>query len=145
VAVPSLARLKAAAGQTVLSPDLELEHLLLAGALPPVPNCAGCGRAADRQVAVSVVCESATVDDGETPFWQKLLVGLLTGVHFLRLQSHRPGVYGRDVRFVLPVRLCEACDRETVGRERVRAALAHTPVYARLLAKYPHAAVARVG
>ena len=144
VEVPSLAQLKASVGQPVLSADLELEHLLARRALPLERDCVLCGVPTEHQVPVSVVCERPE-DKGHVPIWQQILLmwfSIVLWAAHMASRSHE--LHGRNVAFELPVRVCEECGRRLSGTAALWDALARTPVYARLLGKYPHAAVSRV-
>jgi hypothetical protein len=144
VEVPSLAALKSAAGQPVLSADLELQHLVARRALPLERDCVLCSVPTDHAVPISVVCERPE-ETGHVPVWQQLLLMWVSIVLWAaHMASRRHEVHGRDVAFHLPVRVCEPCGVGLSGTAALRDALARTPVYDRLLQKYPHARLSRV-
>jgi hypothetical protein len=145
VEVPSLVRLKASVGQASVSADFEIEQLLVAGALPVESNCVLCHRPTSNQAKYLVTCEVATVDAGEMPWWQKILVVMAFGVIGFGVyggwQVRRPSVRGRDVILPLPIRVCPDCVETLTTTKAVRAAMQETDVYARLFEKYPRAAI----
>jgi hypothetical protein len=51
---------------------------------------------------------------------------------------------GRNVRYLLPIRLCSTCSKNC-GRSDFKLLLCSVPVYADLLAKYPHATIRDCG
>ena len=141
VAVPSLVRLKASAGEAVVSAELELQHLLLNGSLPLEQDCVVCDLPTNQQTVFAVVCERPE-EKGQVPVWQQFLLIWISPLLYLwHMASRRTEVHGRDVSFRLPVRVCEACRPSLRGRGATFDALCHTPVYARLLEKYPHASI----
>lgn len=138
VEVPSLARLKAAAGEAAASADLQIEHLLRTRQLPFETDCVACGRRTAHTFAVTAVCERQEVDEGGLRWYHAALFPVF-GVWAIIAGLRRRGYErGRDVRFRLPVRLCEGCTEGLDSWDKVRAALRRTPVYADLLDKYPH-------
>lgn len=145
VEIPKLSRLKAAVGESSLSPDFELEQLVLADTLPLESDCVLCHRPTGNRARYLVTCEVATVDDGEMPWWQKVLVvlgfGLIGFVVFGFGKVRRPSVRGRDVILPIPVRVCPGCGETLTTQAAVREAMECTPAYARLFEKYPGATI----
>ena len=141
VEVPSLARLKASVGQEAVSADFELEQLIGAGRLPLEHDCVECGRRTGHTVTVVVECERK-VEAKDVSRGQRWVMFLLFGWlgYFLVRQTYRPG-HGKDLIFRLPVRLCEPCSGLLTSRPSILDAFRRTPVYARLLEKYPYARI----
>lgn len=142
--VPSLARLKAAVGESAASADMQVEQLLMNGRLPLEADCVVCGRATTNRLRAVVTCERQEVVRERTRLESVagfLLFGLLGWLVF---RSNRPiGTRGTDRIFDLPIRLCEPCGREVTTADQARDALRRTPLYAALLDKYPRASVGR--
>jgi hypothetical protein len=144
VEVPTLARLKTSVGEATVSADLELEHLVAAGALPLEQECVTCGRQTSHCAVVSVVCERPE-ETGHVPLWQQVLLFTVSlWLYVLQMMTKRTEVHGRNVAFQLPVRVCPGCAEGLTTKAAVRDVLTRTPVYERLLGKYPHAQVTLV-
>lgn len=148
VAVPSLSQLRADAGESALSPELVIQAELTAGTLPAEADCVGCGAPDVDVVRVAVVCERVTEKSERASGLSAILLDLLTNLPLAALafggRTDEPRgrrEVGRDVQFRLPFRACPICARTVPARDL----LARTPLYARLLAKYPGAVVGRAG
>lgn len=146
VDVPALHVLRASAGGQSVSPVLQIQAMLLKGELPEGHTCANCGCRTDHQIRASVVCERVTVENqtsGRDALVGCFLLGLL-GVVLAKSGAFggTPVERGREVSFVLPVRVCEACAADP-SPNALRRDLGATPVYAALLRKYPDATVVR--
>ncbi len=148
VEVPSLTALKASVGGEGLAPEMEIEGLLLARKLPLEPDCALCHRLTEDKFHCQVRCEAPTLKPPMS-FWQYALA--LAFIPFVGVKAlltaallRDTGVLtGRDVSFRLPVRICGACMAELESWEVVTNAIRRTPVYARLLDKYPNSRLAK--
>ncbi len=92
---------------------------------------------------MSVVCERSEVkSDVKWWYWLFLPLGVwfVIGMLVAKLNDRKRQL-GRDVRFRLPARVCESCRPKVRTAADARAALNQSELYARLLAKYPHAEV----
>ncbi len=143
VDVPTLGVLKRSVGQSAVSADLEIEHRLKEGSLPVECDCVLCGATTGDTLSVRVECERAEAKS-EFKWWYWLFLPL--GMWFLLTLfiaqvTRRDDRHGRDVHFRLPVRVCRGCRPRVRTAEEARATLGRSELYARLLAKYPHAGV----
>jgi hypothetical protein len=139
--IPTLAQLKASVGQSSVSADLELERLTATGALPLESNCAVCDRETTDKVAFSVVCERPEDKSGGSFWYQVFFIWFSPLLYMMHMATRPAEVRGRNVVFRLPVRVCVACRPSVNSRPAIRDALRRTPVYARLLDKYPDAKI----
>lgn len=146
VDVPPLHMLRTAAGEQAVSPALQLQGMLLKNELPGTRNCACCHRDTDHQIRVSIVCERVTVNDRGTATPEAVLGCLVFGLlGWLAMQRRAEEVErGREVSFIVPLRVCEVCDHELTNSGAIRAALRNTQVYVELLEEYPDAAIRRL-
>jgi hypothetical protein len=148
VDVPPLHVLRAAVGQSSISPIIQLQTLFMRGELPGTRNCACCHRMTDHLIRVSVVCERVIPQGPSvgTMLFSGCLM-FMTGIFiFSWLNSGAPTAHhGSEVSFLLPVRVCEVCSRGVTTPPTIRAALVTTPVYAALLERYPSALLSRAG
>ncbi len=143
VEVPTLGALKRSVGESSVSADWEIEHRLADGSLPDEDECVLCDLPTADTLPVSVVCERSEVrSDIKWWYWLFLPLGLwfVIGMLVAKLNDRKRQL-GRDVAFRLPVRVCESCRPKVRTAEEARDALQQSELYARLLAKYPHAAV----
>src|SRR5215218_2165604 len=67
--VPSLSRLKMAAGEEVLSPVVRLEQMLHLGMLPQETRCLGCDRPTTGVTHFWAICERAFVKQDPSRVW----------------------------------------------------------------------------
>lgn len=147
VEVPTLGELKGSIGQSALSPEVEIEALLLSKKLPLESDCAICHRQTDDNFYCQVRCEAPTAAKPAMSWWQTVLITLLHPMNLLaaavmmRRDVGEP--IGRDVSFRLPVRMCAACMAEVESWDVVKQAIRRTPVYDRLLDKYPGSRLAK--
>lgn len=139
--VPTLAQLKASVGQAVMSADLELQHLVAAGALPLEKDCVLCRKPTTNQAAYTVVCERPEDKSGGSIWYQLFFIWFSPLLYMMQMARRQPEVHGQNVVFRLPVRVCEGCMRTLTTAAAVRKAMCETPVYARLFDKYPHAGI----
>lgn len=139
VEVPSLGALKRSVGQSSISADLEIEHRLDDGSLPLEDRCVLCGTTTRSKVVISVVCEQEEKKGGVR--WYHFLLSPLFALAALGLSGSAGRQVGRNVRFRLPVRVCRDCESRVQTATGAREALERSELYARLLVKYPHAAI----
>jgi hypothetical protein len=144
--IPSLHKLRMAAGETGLSPAVQIQSLLLQGRLPGTRECARCGRETDETCRVSVWCEQAQMEPGG-PARAEAAAGCALGwfvpSFLVRGRHAEPVQRGEDVAFALPLPVCEACDTQLTAPADVKQALRTVPDYAALLDRYPDAQVVR--
>jgi hypothetical protein len=144
--VPSLSRLKMAAGEEVLSPAVRIEQLLQMGVLPQETRCAHCGRETTHSRYFWATCERAFVKKDASRVWWVVALSWLCfgwiGLVLLMLRARDDRVHGSDVKFRLPLRVCPECAADLTDPDRLEAAVWATPLYADLLDKYPDAELA---
>lgn len=146
VEVPSLVKLKASAGESTVSADFELDQMIGTGALPMEDTCGVCGARTKHALRVTVVCERED-EKGGTPANRPAMGCLAFGpvglfVLAINLFGWRPKrTFGQNLTYHLPIRVCESCDGEEWTEDATRSVLERTPLYARLLDKYPKAEV----
>lgn len=156
VEVPPLHKLRASAGQAVLSPALRIETLLMEGRLPGTRACAVCSRDTDDRSRVSVVCARGFLKDDSSSRDQiaagclfGLLVGGATGLfganRIMSGESVNMKPMGQDVAFTLPLPVCEGCRPATQSAPGLDSALRRVPDYAALLDAHPDARVVLLG
>jgi hypothetical protein len=145
VEVPTLGALKRSVGQSAVSADLEIEHRLKDGSLPVETECVICDTKTDETVVVGVVCEQSEVQtSGGIKWWYWVFFPLGIWFYFLLVVAQLTGrerQVGREVAFRLPVRVCGGCGPQVRTGGGALNALRRSPLYARLLAKYPHGAI----
>ena len=129
-----------------MSADFELDQMIGSNALPVESTCGVCGVETPHARSVLVVCERAQEKKEGRPLQAVALgcfFGLLLGWILYRMSNpNRPGrAVGRDVAYRLPVRLCEGCAAGRWTVKLTRTVLDRTPLYARLLDKYPDAQI----
>jgi hypothetical protein len=147
VEVPALHELKLQSGETALSADAQLEGMLLNGTFPGAPECVCCHRPTNHIVTAHITCDRPTVKSTGDPDATLLgcLFMMLPGIWILPRGSRERRIYGRDVQYTVPLRVCEQCERESPGRAGLIAALRAVPVCSALLDKYPNATTSRAG
>jgi hypothetical protein len=144
--VPSFRELRERAGQRTPepSPELVIEALLLAKQLPDHRECVLCGKSTDHLVSYRTICERAEVDNGARPWWQVVLAAVTLswlGGLIVAAERRPERELGRDKIYELPLRVCEACRPRLATEHAVKRAMLGVPVYRRLLAKFPGAAI----
>lgn len=146
VAVPSLGGLRQLAGLPAPrpSPELVIEQLLLAGALPPHHNCVHCGMATANTLTIRVECERV---------WRRKSNSSLAGMIGLFLSACLGPIavwvggksevheFGRDKIYALPLPICADCRPMVSNDLAVWVSLERVPEYRRLLEKFPEAKV----
>jgi hypothetical protein len=144
VEVPSLARLKASVGESAVSADFELEQRAAAGDLPPETACVMCGRHTDHTIRTTIECDKRRTDGGQPKWWEIVIAWFLNFwilVFLITSRRLRESEHGQDVIFTVPIRACESCAVGVTTPAAVRNLLLRTPLYARVLEKYPRARV----
>jgi hypothetical protein len=129
--------MKARAGESAMSAEMQIESLLERGKLPSETKCLSCGVPTNEICHCWTTCERAKVDQPSgwelTPWvWVTISFGFIT----LR-RINRERIEGRDLRIRLPLRVCANCRAELKDRRRLKETLLEVPLYARLLDKYP--------
>jgi hypothetical protein len=145
ILVPSLKELRLRAGLPAysLSPELVIEHLLLAGELPSRRACAVCGADTDDRARVVTECERVWISRSGGFTWAHLLVFLFFPIllWLLLLQKPEQRKYGKDKIYALPLAVCRGCLKKLRSRRTIKECLRKEPIYDRLLDKFPDAAV----
>jgi hypothetical protein len=142
VEVPPLHELRIAAGQSAVSPEVQLTTLLANKQLPGTAECAACGEPTEGLIIVAIECERAEEKSDRTERAGCFLLGLLLGWIVLYRPARDGRAFGRDVQFFVPVRYCDGCAAR-LTESGLRTALRRNPVCAGVLDKYPHARVTR--
>ncbi len=125
-----------------LQPDFEVEVLLEKNLLPLESTCDECGKPTNQVVSVYVECSRVTIVPPRSRT-NLLMTALLWPVvafflYYWGQQRRLARERGTDRIYRLPVRICDACLER---KEELPKLLAHTPLYARLLSKYPQAKI----
>jgi hypothetical protein len=146
VRVPSLSELRRLAGEELFSPEFELEQLLASGCPPVTDNCACCRDRGGTTVHCWVICARPWLrHTGDLSVPALILsILLLPRLITLFLLSRRGETkeYGKDVRFLVPLRVCDNCRTGLRKPREIKEVLRRTSrIYARLLDKYPEAEV----
>jgi hypothetical protein len=148
VAVPSLIRLKSAAGQAVLSPEVRLDQMLQLQMLPEETRCLVCDTPTPNTYFFWATCERVTVEVAWGHKWWNLVLMWLcfgwVGMILAYVSGRESGdrEHGRDVRFRLPLRVCPECTPRMTSPEVLKETVLTVPIYAELLDKYPGAELA---
>jgi hypothetical protein len=145
VEVPSLSVLRREAGQFTAAPELILESMLANSELPDSSDCVVCHTSTDGIRTFDVHCERTETRKevggcGYFAYW--ILFGWVGLLWASLLNRQHTAVLGRNVRFMLPLRICPTCDGQIASRDFAML-LCRVPVYDHLIAKYPHATVKR--
>lgn len=148
VAVPSLGGLRQLAGLPAPRPipEVVIEQLLLAGALPPHHNCVHCGMATANTLTIRVECERVwRRKSGESGLggMMGLFISawLLGPIAFLFREKTELHEFGRDKIYALPLPICADCRPMVSNDLAVWVSLERVPEYRRLLEKFPEAKV----
>jgi len=143
IEVPPLSILRREAGQFSASPELIIKTMIEKNELPEDSTCVQCHSETNGVHQFMVVCERAETkrEVGGCSFVAYFILLGWVGVILATLQNRNHSKdYGRDVSFRLPIRLCPACEHNR-NRSEVKELLCRVPVYAHLLAKYPHSRI----
>jgi hypothetical protein len=147
ISVPSTPALRVAAGlpRYDYSPEQVIESLLAAGRLPGTNVCIHCGFETDRVLEVYTECETQYRTSTGTPIWFTVatLIVLPFSLLFHLFFSGDGDVqwYGRDTKFLLPIPVCEHCQRLLRRPKLLKECMQQIPEYRRLLEKFPWARV----
>jgi hypothetical protein len=127
---------------------MEIQALLLTGRLPLETDCAICHQGTTDCFYCQVRCEAPTAGKPALTWWQAVIaifflhpLNLIIAAVTMKRDYSEP--VGRDVSFRLPVWMCKSCMSELESWDVVKASLRRTPVYARLLDKYPGSRLAK--
>jgi hypothetical protein len=144
VAIPSLRTLRASVGMA--APELPIEKivetLLIANKLPEEKQCVLCGHATTAFISCRTECEQAKVVDNRPSKWSFLAAFALFGwlgalVAAAKSVESSEQEWGKDIAFDLPIRVCEACKPTLGDAGKLKQAVAATPLYRRLLDRFP--------
>lgn len=149
VTVPEFSVLRTLVAEEATSPEVELDARSRLGQLPLESECVVCDEPTCESLGITVECERP-VERPTIPVsatfalllfgWAGLLVRAMIAPRMGGTQ-----MYGDHVLFHLPMRVCRACRETLTDPERAEKAVRHTPLYARLLARYPDAVVIPLG
>jgi hypothetical protein len=145
LAIPSLRELRRLADlpEPAVSPEMAVEHLLLAGKLPDGDRCVLCSVRTDSSVCCTVECERAYIRSGRPPPWVTLVGFAFGWLGLLFILAKESGgqdrEVGKDRIFSLPLRVCDRCRPGLTEPAELKAALNRVPLYRSLLDKYPKA------
>ncbi len=145
VEVPSLSQLKVASGEAVLSPEVEISALMSVNGLPLEPDCALCGCRTQDSLLLLATCEMPVQQDSIGPAISmiSLILAPVTGVVLLPGADQSAGG-GNLIQVHLPLRMCQPCASDVESWDVIRQAMKRTPVYHRLLRKYPECRLSTV-
>jgi hypothetical protein len=144
--VPSLGGLRELAGEPAHqpAPEIVVEQMLLAGALPPNRNCVHCGLATANVVNIQVECERVWVHKsggyGAAAFFALFISWWFAGIALL-FRDKEVHEFGRDKIYALPLPVCPECRPMLNGGKAAKASLARVPEYRLLLEKFPEAKI----
>ncbi len=146
VEVPSFAKLKASVGESSVSIDLMLRHMLAHGELPVETDCAICQRITIHRHDVELECERSEYlsQPKSGSAWNEFRTFFFSGLfgHLMRAdRMSNETLVGRDVVLRLPIRICKECEPDLKTAAEVRTVLNRTEVYRQLFARYPDARV----
>src|SRR5262245_45140203 len=142
VRVPALHELRKSVGLPPypISPELELEHMLVRGEAAAQGPCARCGQDTEAVEQLLVRYGERSVAGGGDDTYRRLVAFFLLGLLGLLLFWRK-----RERQFTneyhLPLHLCPACRPRVRGDRAVRECLRRVDVYDRLLEKHPYAEV----
>ena len=144
--IPTLRELKQSVGEATASPETEIAAKLEAKMLPEEELCTECQRPTDGVVFSQVICETKSVKEKNSAS-RTILFFLILGpiwslLHHFIIGGDVMTEQGRDVRFRLPIRLCDTCKANVKSRQ-AKELLLKNPVYNRLLQKYPHSSISK--
>jgi hypothetical protein len=146
IEIPLLSQLRRMAGEATISPELEIEVKLASTELPEGIHCVACGDPTQCTTYVNIECESVTRSNNRKitrGCSQMIFLFLFGWIGLLLIRASQANqeddvAHGRDIRFQLPIRLCRTCSDKS---HDFRVLLEQTPVYSRLLKKYPHSKI----
>jgi hypothetical protein len=137
VRVPALHELRASIGLPPypLSPELEIEHMLSRGDVPPRAPCCRCGGETDTLAHAVVRFGERLEPEDDSEEW----VFFIGWLPLLFWKGRRSRTF--DKEYDLPFHLCPACQPRVHGTRAIRDCLCKVDVYERLLEKHPYAKV----
>ena len=155
VNVPSLSRLKQAAGQAAYEVGIldQLRNLVAEGELPASDQCQQCRDVTSDVLTCTVVCEMPRFKRSKQGQWRWLLLLLWWPIWILvniivpdkTPDGDKVREFGREVTIDLPLRMCAPCADKFRRRNRASRALlkfvADDPATAELIREYPNAEV----
>jgi hypothetical protein len=146
IEVPPLHELRQSAGELSLSADVQLQAMLQSGDMLKESFCANCAAATDGLVHVYVICESPQAKSRSNSNAELFgcLLGGIFGWLLMRSATREVTSMGSDVRFHIPVRICDRCRPDIRTAADIKTAMRSIPVCDALFKKYPNANVAIV-
>ena len=143
IEVPSLSRLKGQVGRSAMSAEIQIENMLIHGVLPHEKNCLLCKRPTSAVVHCWTTCErpQVKVERSWHDYVKCVITCDLTGLLHAAGRDDADEVHGRDLRFRLPLRVCNHCSDQLRNPRLLKETLLDVPIYSELLAKYPWADV----
>ncbi len=144
IQVPSWQELRQLVGlpRHNISPEVMVEHMLMAGELPGTEMCASCSVREGLPVMVHTECEVALATKESNSWLIDWLSDIILPFEIWWKRTPAPEtVQGRDKIYLLPLPLCDSCRPSVRGTQMVKACMARIPEYRRLLEKFPDAAV----
>jgi hypothetical protein len=150
VEVPVLSELRASMGERALTPEVEIAALMAAKTLPVEPDCCLCGCETSDTLMLLAVCETPESPSvaGKVAKSGCLIpfIGLWGWVALaisLRDASNAAPI-GRRVEVRFPLRMCAECAAEVASWDVIRDVMNRTPIYRRLLKRYPECRLSTV-
>ena len=143
MAVPSLSRLKATAGETALSPDVRVEQMLKLGMLPQETRCLVCRTATPGVTYFWATCERAFVKKDPSRTWWVLALGwLFLGASWFSCGPATTGSSGPTCSSGCRCGCVRTVPPGLADAGLLDEAVRTVPIYAELLDKYPNAGLA---
>ncbi len=142
VEVPTLRELRKLQGgnNQQIQPERVIQALLVSKNLPEELACLFCRQNTDLVVRCRVKCgvtENYQVKSHGPLFWfNAYFLGLFLALLF-RKQEASPDHWGQDRTFLLPLRMCIACESQAKAELPPHQAMSLVPSYASLLENYP--------
>lgn len=144
VEVPSFAKLKSSVGESSVSIDLVIRHMLANGELPVETDCVICFRTTANLATYQLECEREELTRSSKMTWLEFLATLFFSPLRLFLIANRfedARMMGRDVILQLPIRICKECEPDLKTGADVRTVMQKTDLYRQLFEKYPDSRV----
>ncbi len=144
IEVPSFAQLKASVGESSVSIDLVLRHMLANGELPVETDCLVCTRTTRHRATFTVECEREEMISAKRHPWLEFFALMIFRPLSLFVSAYGDDddrIVGRNVALKLPIRVCKECEMDLKTEADVRALMMRTEVYGRLFEKFPEARV----
>lgn len=144
VEVPSFARLKSSVGESSVSVDLVIRHMLANGELPVETDCVICFRTTKNKESFQLECEREELTRSSKLSWFEIVAMFFMSPIRLFIVANQYAdtrMAGRDVILNLPIRICKECEPDLKTGADVRAAMKKTDLYRQLFEKYPDSRV----